>query len=144
MSAPESTRQRKFAKEMLRELSALFQRDIGGMEGIMLTITQVKVTPDLKLLRVYYTLFPDNERKAIEAFLETENTEIRHLLAQRIRHTVKSIPELEFYYDDTRERANHMDKLFEKIHKEDERLAKLRGDEPVDEPAAPEDEPVQD
>lgn len=116
----ESNRQKKFGKVILKELSEIFQREISIPNAPMLTITVVRGTPDLAIARVYVSVFPDEQGKSALEAIHDSNREIRHLLARRIRRQVKIIPELQFYLDDTAQVVEHMDKLLDSLHKDED------------------------
>ncbi len=110
-----SKRQLKFASMMERELSQILSREIDGLGNTILTLSHIDVTPDLKLVRVYLTALPDDQLPIIVDFLNESQASVRHMLAKRIRHVVKHIPELVFYRDDTEREARKIEELFEKI-----------------------------
>ena len=109
----ESIRQKKFARVIQRELSNILQNKIEGLEGIIVTVSQVRVTPDLSLARVYLSAFPDNQLNLLLRYLEDEKGSVRFKLAEQIRDTVRIMPDLEFFKDDTLETANTIDRLLE-------------------------------
>jgi ribosome-binding factor A len=112
----ESKRQQQFARLIREELSAIFQREVSHLFGnVMITVTTVRATPDLGIARVYISLFlADNKQVVLEEIQEKSKT-IRNLLAQRIRKSVRIIPELQFYLDDTAEYASHIEGLLSKL-----------------------------
>jgi ribosome-binding factor A len=110
----ESKRQQKFGRQIQKDLSEIFQKDFKEITGKgMMTITDVKVSPDLSSARVYLSfLLIDQPLKVVEA-LEENNKSIRNVLANKIRHQVRIIPHLSFFLDDTAEYAAKIDALFE-------------------------------
>jgi len=110
----ESKRQQKFGRQIQKDLSEIFQQDFKEITGKgMMTITDVKVSPDLSSARVYLSfLLIDQPLKVVEA-LEENNKSIRNVLANKIRHQVRIIPHLSFFLDDTAEYAAKIDALFE-------------------------------
>lgn len=115
----ESTRQKKFAKEMQRELSAILQRDVEGLREVLITVSRVQASPDLQHVRVYLTVFPEQHLKTVLTLLKEENAKVRQILAGRIKHMVRAIPELDFRYDDSLAEAARMDELFNQIRAAD-------------------------
>lgn len=107
-------------------LGAVIQRDLGKIiqksyqqSGSFITITEVDVTPDLMIAKVYVSVYaPGKDEEAIFTHLEEHVAEIRKELAGKIRHQVRRIPELEFLKDETAEYAEKMEGLFQKIRKE--------------------------
>jgi ribosome-binding factor A len=110
----ESKRQQKFGRQIQKDLSEIFQQDFKEITGKgMMTITDVKVSPDLSSARVYLSfLLIDQPLKVVEA-LEENNKSIRNVLANKIRHQVRIIPHISFFLDDTAEYAAKIDALFE-------------------------------
>ncbi|MDX2306600.1 MAG: 30S ribosome-binding factor RbfA [Microscillaceae bacterium] len=108
----ESKRQQQFAKVIQKDLSDIFQRDAKHLFGnSFITITQVRVSPDLSIARVYLSfLMTKNNEEALENIQEHTKT-IRQILGQKIRKTVRIVPELQFYMDDTAEYVSKMDAL---------------------------------
>ena len=105
----ESTRQNKVARLLQKDIGEILQRSrIDLPSGVMITVTKVRVTPDLKIARVYLSLFPTNKPDEIMHEINTQNKQIRYLLGKRIRHQLKEVPELEFFIDDS---LDYIDKL---------------------------------
>ena len=111
----ESPRQSKVSKLVQMHLSEILQRELFSDRGMLLTVSMVRTSPDLGLCKVYISVFPSEKRDEILEFLETENWRARKLLAGRIRNKLKSVPELNFYADDTLDYVEKMDELFDKI-----------------------------
>ncbi|MCS7073070.1 MAG: 30S ribosome-binding factor RbfA [Bacteroidia bacterium] len=115
----ESTRQKKVASLLLREINAVFQTELTVLPGVLLTINHVYVTPDLQIARFYLTCLPEAKLPAVLTSIEEQQKKIRYLLAARIRNHFKMIPTLEFYEDETMKVAARMDALFAEIHAKD-------------------------
>lgn len=133
----ESIRQKKIAREFQRILARLLQREMEGALGCMITVSQVKITPDLQTVRVYITVFPDGQIENVVARLNKDKHTIRHLVATEARNLIKQTPVFEFFEDDTPRVARHIDELFEKIKQEDE--ARALANPPADEEEATDD-----
>ncbi|MEX0994486.1 MAG: 30S ribosome-binding factor RbfA [Balneolaceae bacterium] len=107
-------------------LGAVIQRDLGEilqreyqMKGTFVTVTRVRVTPDLSIAKVYISVYaPDGEPTTVFQYIDDHNTEIRQELAGRIRHQVRRIPELHFYVDDSAEYVNRIEQLFKQVQEE--------------------------
>ncbi len=110
----ESKRQQKFGRQIQKDLSDIFQKDFRDIFGRgMVTITDVKVSPDLSIARCYLSfLLVDKPQEIVDALNEKQKA-IRNVLAGKIRHQVRIIPYLSFYLDDTAEYAAKIDALFE-------------------------------
>ena len=118
----ESKRQQKFARVIQKELGELFQREgTNILPGVLMTITTVRVTSDLSLVRVYISFFnaPDNQIALNSVRAQTK--EIRFKLGTRIKDQVRAIPAIEFYLDDTNEYSERIDKIFEQLNADQNR-----------------------
>ena len=116
----ESKRQQKFAGLIQQDLAAIFQREsMNYLPNTLITITRVRVTPDLAIARIFLSFFNNtNPHQALQN-IKLHANEIRYKLGARIKDQVRIIPQLEFFIDDTGDYVERMDKLFEKISKED-------------------------
>lgn len=117
----ESKRQQKFSKLIQKDLSEIFQRD--GAEFLMgnfLTITVVRMSPDLGTAKVYCSVLLAKEPDTIVKNLNINKSPIRNLLGRRIKNQVRVIPDLIFYVDDTGEHASNMDRLISGLDIPDE------------------------
>ena len=115
----ESKRQQKFAGVLQEELAQVFQRDGGAfLPNTLVTITRVRVSPDLAVAKVYLSFFNTTNTTLSINTVNSHAGEIRYKLGARIRHQVRVVPELTFFVDDTNEYVERMDHLFEKISKE--------------------------
>jgi ribosome-binding factor A len=116
----ESKRQQKFAGVIQQDLAAIFQREgMAYLPNTLVTITKVRVTPDLAIARVFLSFFNNvNVQQSLQT-VKSHASEIRYKLGARIKDQVRVIPQLEFFVDDTNEYVERMDKIFDKISKED-------------------------
>ncbi|MFC5284437.1 30S ribosome-binding factor RbfA [Pedobacter alpinus] len=117
----ESKRQQKFSRVIQKDLGELFQRDGNTfLPNAMITVTKVRATPDLGIVRVYLSFFnAPNPDEAIGT-IRSHTSEIRYNLGKRIKDNVRGIPQLEFFLDDTNEYVDRIDKIFTRIQKDDE------------------------
>lgn len=116
----ESKRQQKFAGVIQQDLAAIFQREgMSFLPNTLVTITKVRVTPDLALARVFLSFFNNANTQLSLQTIKSHANEIRYKLGARIKDQVRIIPQLEFFVDDTNEYVERMDKIFDKISKED-------------------------
>jgi ribosome-binding factor A len=107
----------------VERLGALLKKDLGEIiqrsfqpEGTFVTVTNVRVTPDLSIAKVYLSVFsPGRDEKVVYEFIDEHVPQIRHKLAGKIKNQVRKIPELHFYADDTAEYVNNMQNLFRKV-----------------------------
>ena len=108
----ESTRQRKVARLIQKELGDFFQRKGQTLApGGLITVTVVRVTPDLSQAKIFLSIFPSkNNQEAIKTISESVK-KIRHELGKRIRHQLRAIPEIFFYIDDTLDYVENIENL---------------------------------
>ena len=99
----ESTRLSKIERLLQKELSDIFQKQTQAMHGILISVSVVRVSPDLSVARAYLSIFPSDNTKAI-----------RFDLGQRIRKQVRKIPELTFFIDDSLDYIENIDNLLKK------------------------------
>ena len=115
----ESKRQKQVGALLLQELSDIFQRLGWGMiDGGLVSLTSVKVTPDLLEARVYLSFFQVKDVPAAMKRIEERGWEIKRDLAERVKHQLRRIPILDYFHDDTLEHADKMEALFRKIKEE--------------------------
>lgn len=117
----------------LKKVEALLQKELGGIfqkhyqQHGMITVSEVKITADLSIAKVYLSLLtPGIDSKTAFSQLKEHETDVRFRLSKLIRHQLRKMPELHFYYDDRIEYSAHMDSLFDRI--EHERPAHLDED----------------
>lgn len=115
----ESKRQQKFAGVLQEELASIFQREGAAyLPNTLVTITKVRVSPDLAVAKVYLSFLNTNNTTLSVTEVNAHSSEIRYKLGARIRHQARVVPTLTFFVDDTNEYVQHMDKIFDKIAKE--------------------------
>ena len=112
----EGKRQKQVAGLLNKELSDIFQRlGISMMDGGMVSISSVKVTPDLFEVRVYLSFFKIPDSFAALKKIEERSWEIKKELTARVRHQLRSMPKLTFYIDDTLDYVDKMEQIFKDI-----------------------------
>ena len=115
----ESKRQQKFAGVIQQDLAEIFQREgMNFLPNTMVTITKVRVTPDLALARVFLSFFNSVDAAASLSTVKAHASEIRYKLGVKIKNQVRVVPQLEFFVDDTNDYVEKMDQLFDQISKE--------------------------
>lgn len=108
----ESIRQNKIARLLQKELAEIFQKESRSLfNGKLVTVTVVRVAPDLSLAKVYLSIYPLKENDIITAIINQRTKAIRNLLGKRIRHQLRVIPELSFYQDDSLDYIDNISKL---------------------------------
>ena len=107
------------AGALQEELNDIFRRlNLAMLDGGMVSISSVKVTPDLLEARIYLSLFQVKDAQAVMKMIEAKAWEIKKELASRIKHQLRRIPVLQFYLDDTLDYVFKMEEVFKKINKE--------------------------
>ncbi len=115
----EGKRQKQIAGLLNEEMNTIFQRlGLNMLEGGMVSIADVKVTPDLLEARFYLSLFQVKDSEAVLQKIEDRHHEIKKELAAQVRHQLRSIPVLKFFKDDTLDHVFKMEELFKKIQQE--------------------------
>ena len=115
----EGKRQKQVGGLIQEELNKIFQRfGLNMMEGGMVSISSVKVTPDLLETRVYLSFFQVKDVKTALKKIEDRHHDIKKELAAKVRHQLRNIPVLKFYQDDTLDHVFKMEELFKKISEE--------------------------
>lgn len=112
----EGKRQKQVAAVLEKELNEIFQRlGLAMIDGGMVSIASVKVTPDLFEARVYLSLFKVADPAETLNHIKDKSWEIKRELTARVRHQLRSMPQLSFFIDDTLEYVDKMEKLFKDI-----------------------------
>ena len=112
----ESTRQAKIARLLQKELSELFRRQTAAMGGVLVSVSAVRVSPDLSVARGYLSIFPSEKAKAILENINHSSKTIRYELAKVLRYQLRKMPELTFYIDDSLDYIEHIDNLLKQDH----------------------------
>lgn len=117
----EGKRQKQVAAVLEKELNDIFQRmGLTMLDGGMVSISGVKITPDLFDARIYLSFFQVKDPTTALKHIQEKGKEIKKELTTRVRHQLRSMPVLSFYIDDTLEYVDKMEKLFQEIKKEEE------------------------
>lgn len=108
----ESNRQKKIASVLQQDLVEVLQGAAreGSMRGIIISVTKVNVTVDLSIAKVYLSIFPINKGKELLEGIRSNAPLIKHELAQRTRHQLRRMPQLEFFIDDSLEYIDQIDR----------------------------------
>ena len=114
----ESKRQKQIGSLLNEELNDIFRRmNLSMVDGGMISISNVMVTPDLLEARVYISLFQVKDPAATMKKIEDRGWDIKRELATRVKQQLRRIPELKFFQDDTLDHVFKMEELFKKINK---------------------------
>jgi len=111
----DSIRQSKISRLLQKELATFFQAESRNLfPGKMITVTVVRVSPDLGLAKVYLSVYPQENDEDFIIRVSELGKMIRNALGRSIRHQVRIIPELAFYIDDSMDYAERIDRLLKK------------------------------
>jgi len=105
-------RQNKVARLIQKEIGIMFQGSSNfTVPGVLVTVTTVRISPDLGFAKVYISLFPNN--KVDEAFelIKSRTSEVRGELGKKVRHQLRIVPEVAFYIDDSLNYVERIDEL---------------------------------
>jgi ribosome-binding factor A len=108
----ETTRQQKVARQIQKDLSDIFTHATREItQSRMITVTVVRMSPDLSLAKVYLSIFPSDDAGKIIDNLQHHIKHIRLELGKKIRHQLRIVPEIAFFVDDSLDYAQHIDEL---------------------------------
>ena len=114
----ETKRQQKFARVIQKELSEILQKEGWSFHGSsIVTITMVRMSPDLSIAKVYLSIFNAENNELLLNELRAKSREIRYKLGEKIRNQVRVIPSIDFFIDDSMEYVSKIEKLFDAINK---------------------------
>lgn len=115
-----SIRTERLARLLQREIADLLGKDFFEASQSMVTVTNVRVTKDLGIAYVDVSVLGEDPGRRALSFRRVNDLapEIRHALAQRIRHQVRRIPELRFHLDESQQHVARMEELFDQIREE--------------------------
>lgn len=112
----DSTRQQKFARTIQKDLGDILIHEGKGIYGnSFVTVTGVRVTPDLGIARVYVSILQANNREGILESIRKAKGEIRRMLGARMRNTIHHIPDLEFFLDESLDYVEKIDRVMKDI-----------------------------
>lgn len=108
----DSIRQNKVARLIQRDLSEIFQHECKEYtSGAMLSITTVRVSPDLSYAKIYISIFPSDRTETVMKSLDEHNKSIRFILGRKVGKQMRIIPELRFFIDDSLDYIEKIDEL---------------------------------
>jgi len=107
----ESTRQHKIARLIQKDLSDIFLKYARQIGNVLISVSEVRVSPDLSVASVYLSIFPDQREQELMRKITDDTGAIRGQLGTLERHQLRIIPELRFFADETIQRMEHIDEL---------------------------------
>ena len=114
----ETTRQAKIARLIQKELSDIFRLETAQVPGSIVSVSVVRVSPDLSVARAYLSVFPSDKAADVIAAVNNNSRAIRHNLAQRVRYQLRKTPELTFFLDDSLDYIDNIDNILNKDKEE--------------------------
>lgn len=110
----QETRQNRVARLLQKELAIIFQSQTRETQGVMVSVTQVRVSPDLSICTAYLSIFPSEKAEEILKNITANEKTIRYDLGTRVRNQLRIVPELRFFIDDSLDYIEHIDELLKK------------------------------
>ena len=110
----ETTRQNKISRLIQKELTEIFLLQTKSMNGVLVSVSAVRISPDMSIARVYLSVFPSERSQEIVKNINDNMKSIRYELGTRVRHQLRIIPELKFFVDDSLDYAERIDELLKK------------------------------
>ena len=115
MEKAPSTRQLKVAREIQKDLAEIIRgKGMAAFGGAMVTVSEVRISPDLSVAKVYVSIFPSTKATAVMEQLGEETSRLRGELGRRVSKQLRIVPELVFYLDDSLDYVEHIDELLKK------------------------------
>ncbi len=110
----EKTRLKKVDRLIQKELSLIFQQNpLPEYNNILISVTVVRISPDLSVARVYLSIFPSNDSEEIVEKITERTGKIKYELGKKVRNQLRKLPDLKFFVDDSLEYAGKIDNLLQ-------------------------------
>lgn len=110
----QETRQNRISRLLQKELASIFQTQTRMMHGVLVSVTRVKVSPDLSICTAYLSIFPSEKGDELIKNINANEKTIRYELGQRVHNQLRIIPELRFFIDDSLDYLERIDELLKK------------------------------
>ncbi len=107
----EGKRQAKIARLIQKELSEIFRRQTAIMGNTLVSVSAVRVSPDLSIAKAYLSIFPPEKGKEILENIKRQSKTVRYELAQAVKSVLRKCPDLQFYLDDSLDYIDNIDRL---------------------------------
>lgn len=115
MEKPASTRQLKVSRELQRHLAEIIRsKGMAAYEGTMVSVSEVRISPDLGVAKVFVSIFPSDKAEAVMKKLKDDVRELRGELGRRFAGQLRIVPELDFYLDSSLDYVQHIEDLLKK------------------------------
>ena len=110
----QETRQNKIARLLQKELSVIFQEQTRSLHGVMVSVTRVRISPDLSICTAYLSIFPSEKSEELIKNITKNEKQIRYELGTRVRYQLRIIPKLRFFIDDSLDYIERIDELLKR------------------------------
>ena len=107
----ETTRQAKISRLLQKELSEIFRQQTAKLRGVLVSVSAVRVSPDLSVAKAYLSVFPSDKAEEMLDSINHNSKTIRYEFAQKVRYQLRKTPELTFYLDDSLDYLENIDNL---------------------------------
>ena len=112
---PAGTRQLKVARELQRDLAEIIRsKGMAAWDGAMVTVSEVRISPDLSIAKVFVSIFPTDKQSAVMKLLEENKRALRGELGRKVASQLRIVPEIDFLLDTSLDYAEHIDELLRK------------------------------
>lgn len=110
----ETTRQQKINRLIQKEMGEIFLRQTKMMQGVLISVTAVRISPDLSVAKTYLSIFPSEKSKELISNIKSNSKAIRYELGLRVGKQLRIVPEVVFYLDDSLDYLENIDRLLNK------------------------------
>ncbi|MBP9986536.1 MAG: 30S ribosome-binding factor RbfA [Bacteroidales bacterium] len=111
----ESTRQLKIASQIKRDMAEIIRgRGMAAFDGALVSVSGVKITPDLSIAKIYVSIFPSDKSARVMEIINESSRALRGELGRRVGKQFRIVPELAFYLDDSLDYVEHIEELLKK------------------------------
>ena len=110
----QETRQTRIARLLQNELASIFQSQRRTLHGVLISVTRVKISPDLSICTAYLSIFPSEKADELLKNITANEKTVRYDLGQRVRNQLRIIPELRFFIDDSLDYMERIDELLKR------------------------------
>lgn len=115
----QETRQNRIARLLQKELATIFQGQTRQTHGVLISVTRVRISPDLSICTAYLSIFPSEKAEELLKNINANEKTIRYDLGKRVHNQLRIIPELRFHLDDSLDYIEHIDELLGKTGSQD-------------------------
>ncbi len=114
-SKPAGTRQLKVARELQRDLAEIIRsKGMAAWNGAMVSVSEVRISPDLSVAKVFVSIFPSDKQAGVMRLLEENKKSLRGELGRKVASQLRIVPEIDFMLDTSLDYAAHIEELLKK------------------------------